>query len=647
MKKIFLTATLFALVAINYAQVKFDALTFTPQFPKAGQTVSFKYNKTLSSLIDEKKIELVVYLLDDAEYKVLEPKIVQSGNTISGSFNLDDKSKCFAFAFTSGKQKDFNSNNGYFIPVYNSSNEPVTAYYQTLYNIQRFYGEPYFGVTFNAQKVLAIIEAGIQQNAALKKDPAFLNTYLYALNGAKKAEAIPLIQNELQQLEKRTDLKEADYNTLIQWYKRNKNTGKVDSVTAAMKAAFPNGNWVKTEAQSKFYEEKDLVKKLVLYQEYVSKYPGTGATAEIDKKTIENLKSRMANAYAKAKDYKSYYEWNDQLSKAEAASNNNNIAWNMAEKDDNIEEAKKMALAATNYTKTEVNNPSGKKPDYFTPKQWSGNRKQQYGMYADTYAFILYKTGDYKTGLQYAKDAAAAGEFKNAEYNERYSQLMEKVLPAATVKKEIEQFVKDGAASSKTKEILKRIYVAETKSDAGYDDYLSKLEMDARLKKKAELAKTMINEAAPKFVLKDLDDKVVSLDGLKGKVVIVDFWATWCGPCIASMPAMKTALEKLQSRDDVAFVFVDTWQTEENKKQNAADFMVKNKYPFHVLLDNDDKVVSDFKVTGIPTKFILDKSGNIRFKSVGFGGNDDALVDEVGMMVELAAVDMPADRHVK
>ena len=306
-----------------------------------------------------------------------------------------------------------------------------------------------------------------------------------------------------------------------------------------------------------------------------------------------------------------------------------------------------MSLSATTYAKTEFQKPTEKKPDYLTNKQWQGQRKNQYGMYADTYAFIMYQTGDYKTGFSYAKDAAAASEFKNTEYNERYSQLMEKVLPAATVKKEIEQFVKDGAASSKTKAILRTLYVAEKKSDAGYDNYLAKLEATALLKKKEEMAKTMTNDPAPKFNLKDLQGNDISLDGLKGKVVIVDFWATWCGPCIASMPAMKTVQEKFKDRDDVAFVFVDTWQTEEDKKQNAADFMKKNNYPFHVLLDNDNKVVADFKVNGIPTKFIIDKTGNIRFKSVGFGGSDDALIDEVGMMVEMAAADFPVERHVK
>ena len=65
------------------------------------------------------------------------------------------------------------------------------------------------------------------------------------------------------------------------------------------------------------------------------------------------------------------------------------------------------------------------------------------------------------------------------------------------------------------------------------------------------------------------------------------------------------------------------------------------------MLDDENKVVADFKVQGIPSKFVIDKNGNIRFKSVGFGGNDDALVDEITMMVEMASADMPASKNVK
>ena len=84
------------------------------------------------------------------------------------------------------------------------------------------------------------------------------------------------------------------------------------------------------------------------------------------------------------------------------------------------------------------------------------------------------------------------------------------------------------------------------------------------------------------------------------------------------------------------FIFVDTWERETDKEKNAADFIATNKYTFHVLLDNDNKVVEQFKVEGIPTKFVIDKEGLIRFKSVGFDGSDDKLMSELTAMIGMA-----------
>jgi peroxiredoxin len=83
---------------------------------------------------------------------------------------------------------------------------------------------------------------------------------------------------------------------------------------------------------------------------------------------------------------------------------------------------------------------------------------------------------------------------------------------------------------------------------------------------------------------------------------------------------------------------VDTWENGENEKKSeaAAAFMKKNAYPFHVLMDNDNAVVEKFNVEGIPTKFIIDKNGQVRFRSVGYNGNTDALAEELSLMIEMA-----------
>jgi len=96
---------------------------------------------------------------------------------------------------------------------------------------------------------------------------------------------------------------------------------------------------------------------------------------------------------------------------------------------------------------------------------------------------------------------------------------------------------------------------------------------------------------------------------------------------------MKTAVEKYEAGGKVKFLFVNTWENVEDKKKNATDFIAKNSYPFHVLLDDKNDVITAYKVSGIPTKFIIDGKGNIRFKSVGFGGDAVKLVEELGLMI--------------
>jgi thiol-disulfide isomerase/thioredoxin len=157
-----------------------------------------------------------------------------------------------------------------------------------------------------------------------------------------------------------------------------------------------------------------------------------------------------------------------------------------------------------------------------------------------------------------------------------------------------------------------------------------------------EVERQIISKPAAMFTLKDLDGNTVSLADYKGKTVILDFWATWCGPCKRSFPAMKLAVNKYKDDPTVKFLFIHTWEKEENATSNAKKYIDGQEFPFKVLMDLKDpetglnKVVESYKVNAIPAKFVIDKYGNIRFELSGFSGGDDAAVEEITAMIELA-----------
>ena len=98
---------------------------------------------------------------------------------------------------------------------------------------------------------------------------------------------------------------------------------------------------------------------------------------------------------------------------------------------------------------------------------------------------------------------------------------------------------------------------------------------------------------------------------------------------------MKLAVEKYSTNPNVKYLFINTWERVENVRQNAIDFIKKNNYPFHVLLDDKNEAVSSYQVSGIPTKFIIDRKGNIRFKRIGFDGTADQLAEELSNMISI------------
>jgi len=635
MKKLFLLLPLCVIVILANAQQSFKQLTISPQYPQAGQTIEFSFDAAQSSLASEKDVELAVYLFTNKNgVRTTEPVLKQEGKLYRGSFTVDNDINAFAFAFSAGDKKETNDKNGFVIPVYTASQKPVAGYYASAGMIYGGFGEQFIGVKTDPVYSLSIMDEGRKDNPSLEQDINYWNSYLQMTVAAKKKDAEEAVLQLLSAYGSGKKLREEDYTFLSNWYRRFKKNTTADSLTALMKKEFPSGAWVKEARFTAMQKEMNAAKLQELIDEYEKTYAPLDETG---KQLVQRMYARLAGMYKNGGKTEEMLAAAKKMSASERYSFYNEAAWTWAENKQQMELAERMAEEATAGTKEAITNPTEKKPDYMTQKAWLRQRKSNYAMYADTYAFILYEKGEYKKGLPYAKDAAEMSSFKDEELNERYALLLAKAAPAAEAKTVIEKMMGEGKATEKTKYALKEVFIASGNKEADFEGYVSSLEKAAKEKRKQELVKSKIKETAPNFSLKDFDGNMVALKDLRGKVVVLDFWATWCGPCIASMPAMKLAEEKLKTRGDVVFLFIDTWENVTDKKQNAMNFMKKKDYPFKVLMDDENVAVGDYGVEGIPARFIVDKEGNIAFKTTGFSGSIDEMVDELTVMVELAA----------
>lgn len=258
-----------------------------------------------------------------------------------------------------------------------------------------------------------------------------------------------------------------------------------------------------------------------------------------------------------------------------------------------------------------------------------------------TYAQLLYEQKNYKRALKYIGIAVTSAKTPTPVFNYTYAKILTALHRNREAYQRIEAAVRSGQASAEMSELFKILYVKVKGSSAGLDAYQEDIRKGVLDDLHRRLTKSRMDQPAPDFTLTDLHGKEVTLSSLKGKVVILDFWATWCVPCKASFPAMQAAQDKFKNDPDVQFLFIHTWERSPTAADDARAFLAGKNYDFEVLMDTKDpetranKVVDSYNVTGIPTKFVIDKEGNIRFRLTGFTGSKEEAVDEISMMIDM------------
>lgn len=604
-------------------------VTVTPEKPKKGETVTVTYDPAADGAVHAAAADVyavVLFVNPDGLPSMLEQKMTKTGAVWSTSFPMSDpKAVGFTYRFDAGDATDDNGANAWTSMVYDAKGKPVRGaqMMEALVRLSRnFYG---FKHTVDSAAAKAFLAAERKQYPDQWRAATLSWSMMFKADPGPKT--VKQVKKELDALYKKYAKDEEVVREFIQWFHRTEQSKKAEELEAAMLKKNPAGKFAEMKAQQTLMTEVDPAKRAAMVTEYIGSFtvqPGT-----------EPL---FLSAYIRAKDLDKAAAF---LEKYPNVSPNyyNNVAYGMIT-GGKVEEGTALAKKGLDRTVTgEVRTSL----DFIGVNRasWLSNVKYLRGMIADTYGDGLMRLGRHADAVAPMEESYALME---GEDPENAARLAECYVKTGRNDKAMEiafgSLVK-GKGSPSLLEQYRAAYTAVKGSAAGFDSVVTyaKGQMSAALKEK--LKKEWLDKPSVDFELKSLDGTPVKLSALKGKVVVLDFWATWCGPCLSSFPSLQKVYDKYKGNPDIVILAVNTWErvAPEQREQHVKDFIAKNKYTFPVVFDTD--VVTKYGVDGIPTKFFIGRNGQVRFKDVGFSGAQE-MEDKMDLQFEMLLAETAA-----
>ena len=355
-----------------------------------------------------------------------------------------------------------------------------------------------------------------------------------------------------------------------------------------------------------------------------------------DAETLDVLYGTAAVNFAMHKDHQQFEKYISLIkNKFNQTSFMNMAASKMLNDTIDVDYAKVISEKTLTLYNSFKNDPAAK-PNDLTKADWQRFMDFAQYPYYDTYAHSLFAMKEYDEALKYQQMAFNGKPEDGIPSSvERYALLLQLTGKKDVARQLLLKRASTGKLNKGMTEQLQDIYISEKGNDKNLGAFLDSLQKNVQTALIQELKAEMLDQVAPKFSLKDIKGRKVNLSEYAGKIVVLDLWATWCAPCIASFPAMEVMVKK---HPEIAFLFIAVEEKGPDPLFRIKNFIEKRNYPFVVLLDEPTeadpsqfKIISAYRPNGIPAKYIIDKNGILRFKTSGFD-TDSELINELEAM---------------
>jgi thiol-disulfide isomerase/thioredoxin len=640
----------------GFAQVH-PNFTFSPEKPANGQPVEFFYDATGTTLAGKKQINAVVYQYRNYQWLGADLQFSGANNKWKAKFDVPADCGLIALKFKSDTLTDNNHNTGYFLILQDKDRPGRLApggyvgwgfarspkYQKDIPGYMK-----YKGISDTATYMWLNQEITFNQEAKAK----LVLPYAIAAKNYLKDGARPKLRAALAYLTRASATEDELLKARIISGELLGDVKLKDSIQQTLIQKFPKGSLARLAAYKSISTNRNMADMVKASEQFLADFPIAQTNVEFDEANYINYGTVYQNLIVVG----SYLKKDDSYLQQYVDVLPYNVLSTVFYKIVDIpfnrkEEANARLLAKTEllmkrYTYFLNNQPV--EYAYLSPSEWKTKWESERANFEfGPYISLLMSAGRDNDALQYSELSEKYLAYKRATVNNYYASLLQKKAETAKLDEVLKLSFFNNQATTEMLEILKTRYVKKIGSDKGFDQYLDQLKNPAdKVAFEKKTASEMMDKQMPEWSMQDMHGKTVTSQSLRGKTVVLDFWATWCVPCKASFPGMKLAVQKYKNDKDVVFYFVDTEERTADYKAEVKKYIQDNKYPFNILFDNKapgakatgevyDQICKAFGISGIPQKLFVDGKGKLRFISVGYLGSPSALADDISSLVDM------------
>ncbi|CAN1525959.1 TlpA_like_family domain containing protein [Spirosomataceae bacterium] len=587
-----------------------NTLTINNEEPKVGDLINVQYQGLLSK--KNTKFYCVLFFKDFSRVtRTLATNTKE--NKIQATLVIPDSAVYFTFFVVNRSEIDNNSGQGFGFHIY-ENNKPVKySYLMKGYNNK--YKDSLFKGKIDYDEAAKDIEKELQLYPEMEEDCISYYYEVLLKIPDRRNETLSKVKEKLESsIVRKIDEKRIRFYASL--YYQNNLKG-LDSIKNVLIKIFPNGI---TNSEKKIYNIKHGQKSNTIFQDIDSLLRNNKQLANFQK--LDLLQFKLAVTL---------FQNNKEIFESTLL---------MAQKEfPNIVLNSLLSLTFNDYADLYFKDNRLDLAYEFSKQSLRffshlDTLSVSYGNSLDTYASIIYSSGDLTNAIKYQSKAVELMNIQNDNANQRLIEYLHKAKNFY----EIIQIGREIIICNTSTSTIDSLYENALKELQQEDIDFFKLKKANIQKNQTELLSKIKTQKAKDFALLDLNGKSVQLKDYQGKILIMDFWATWCKPCLASFPTMKKLQEEFKDKN-VKFVYINTLENvSSSDSKNLTEKIkelakIKNFSEFEILLDQKNPKTGsfntslDYNVQAIPAKFIIDHNGYLRYGSVGFGTEDKLKIE--------------------